>query len=208
MPPKMKPNPERPEPAYCKFCAAEFTQPGEHWYVKTRYKGKLYYSCVAYEKDKAVKQTKEEKAFFFKRYYDKNREAQIKRVTDYYHANREGISRKAAVRAKKRYKDDKQYRARRLLITATSRLITRHPKRCRLLKYIGCSLEYFRAHIESKFTIGMSWDNYGEWHLDHIVPLSAFDLLDEDQLKKAAYYTNIQPLWALDNLKKGNKISG
>jgi len=73
-------------------------------------------------------------------------------------------------------------------------------------KLVGCSWKEFRAHLESKFTEGMSWDNYGKngWHLDHVKPLDAFDLTKEGEIKKACHYTNLQPLWAIDNLKKGN----
>ncbi len=71
---------------------------------------------------------------------------------------------------------------------------------------IGCSWIDFKIYLESKFTEGMSWDNYGKWHIDHIVPLSSFDLSDPVQLEKACHYTNLQPLWAKDNLKKSNKI--
>jgi len=69
-------------------------------------------------------------------------------------------------------------------------------------------MPYLIAHLESKFQEGMSWENYGKngWHLDHIIPLSAFDLTDPEQLKIACHYTNIQPLWARDNLVKSNKI--
>ena len=52
----------------------------------------------------------------------------------------------------------------------------------------------------------MSWDNYGEWHIDHIMPLSTFDLTNPDQLKEACKYTNLQPLWAEDNLHKSSKL--
>jgi hypothetical protein len=52
----------------------------------------------------------------------------------------------------------------------------------------------------------MSWGNYGQWHIDHIIPLSSFNLLEEQQFKIACHYTNLQPLWAKENLSKGNKI--
>ncbi len=51
----------------------------------------------------------------------------------------------------------------------------------------------------------MSWDNYGEWHLDHIRPLSSFDIADRAQFLIAAHYTNYQPLWAADNISKGSR---
>jgi 5-methylcytosine-specific restriction endonuclease McrA len=71
----------------------------------------------------------------------------------------------------------------------------------------GCSYDEFKIHIESQFTDDMSWDNYGlkGWHIDHIKPLSGFNLDSQCELKKAWHYTNLQPLWAEDNLKKGSK---
>lgn len=51
----------------------------------------------------------------------------------------------------------------------------------------------------------MTWENFGEWHIDHIVPLSKFNLTDYEQLKIACHFSNLQPLWAKDNLSKGNR---
>lgn len=71
---------------------------------------------------------------------------------------------------------------------------------------LGCDYTYLVGYLESKFQPGMSWDNYGQWHIDHITPLSSFKLQNHEQLKKACHYTNLQPLWAKDNLVKGNKL--
>ena len=69
---------------------------------------------------------------------------------------------------------------------------------------IGCEVEELKTHIESKFVNGMSWDNRGQWHIDHIVPLASAKSLDE--VIKLCHYTNLQPLWAKDNLSKGCKL--
>jgi hypothetical protein len=69
---------------------------------------------------------------------------------------------------------------------------------------LGCDYETFVKHIESLFKDGMNWDNKDKWHLDHIIPLSSGETIEE--INKLGHYTNIQPLWAEDNLKKGNRI--
>jgi hypothetical protein len=62
------------------------------------------------------------------------------------------------------------------------------------------------SHIESMFSEGMSWDNYGEWHMDHIIPCSHFDLSIKSQQLECFNYKNMQPLWAIDNIRKGDRI--
>lgn len=56
------------------------------------------------------------------------------------------------------------------------------------------------------FTNGMTWDNYGQWHVDHIRPCALYDLTKEDQQMACFHYTNLQPLWAKDNMSKGVKV--
>src|SRR3990167_5431308 len=73
------------------------------------------------------------------------------------------------------------------------------------MELIGTSMPQVRKHIESQFQPGMSWQNYGKWHVDHIRPLSSFDLIKPSEQKEAFYYKNLQPLWAFENLSKGAK---
>jgi len=75
------------------------------------------------------------------------------------------------------------------------------------LEYLGCSLEEFKTHIESLWLDGMTWENHGidGWHIDHKIPLDYF-VKNEDDPWKANHYSNLQPLWAEDNIRKGNSI--
>lgn len=69
---------------------------------------------------------------------------------------------------------------------------------------VSLSVEDLVAYLESKFQDGMTWENYGsDWHIDHIRPCASFDLTDPSQLAECFHYTNLQPLWAYDNLSKG-----
>jgi hypothetical protein len=69
---------------------------------------------------------------------------------------------------------------------------------------VGINYNEFKNYLESKFIDGMNWDNRGEWHIDHIIPLSSAK--SEEELRKLCHYTNLQPLWEKDNLKKSNNI--
>ena len=73
------------------------------------------------------------------------------------------------------------------------------------LDLIGCTPVELKAYIESKFLPGMSWENRRQWHIDHITPCAAFDLVDPEQQRLCFHFTNLQPLWAIDNLSKGKK---
>ena len=74
------------------------------------------------------------------------------------------------------------------------------------LNLLGCDIPFLWEYLEKKFKPGMSKENYGEWHIDHIIPCAKFDLSDPKQQEKCFHYTNLQPLWARENLQKGSKI--
>jgi hypothetical protein len=80
-----------------------------------------------------------------------------------------------------------------------------YSKSCRTFEIIGCSYEYLKEHLESKFVDGMAWENRNLWHIDHIIPLSYAK--SEQDIIKLSHYTNLQPLWAIENLRKSNRIT-
>ena len=92
---------------------------------------------------------------------------------------------------------------RRINIFLSSKNIT---KKNKTFDIVGCTPQFLKEHLEMNFKEGMSWENYGlyGWHIDHIIPLSSAE--DEDGVYKLCHYTNLQPLWAKENLSKGCKI--
>lgn len=89
----------------------------------------------------------------------------------------------------------------RMRVFMKSHNITKNNK---TFEIIGCSPSVLKEYIENKFQSGMSWDNQGEWHIDHIIPLSSGKT--EKEILMLCHYTNLQPLWAIDNIKKGSKL--
>jgi len=91
--------------------------------------------------------------------------------------------------------------------TRLSNVLIRNKKPGSSIRHLGCTLFELKKHLESLFQDGMTWENHGRmgWHIDHIKPLSKFQLSDLKQFKEACHYTNLQPLWYDDNIRKGNK---
>lgn len=73
---------------------------------------------------------------------------------------------------------------------------------------VGCSIDELRLHLESQFVDGMNWNNYGEWHIDHIRPCSSFDLSDPSQQAECFHFSNLRPLWEYENKSKGGTWNG
>ena len=109
---------------------------------------------------------------------------------------------------KNRRKKDPLYKMKKNLRARTWEAFKRqgYSKKSRTREMLGVDWEVTKQHIERQFTKGMSWDNYGEWHIDHIIPLASAN--NEEELKKLCHYSNLQPLWAEDNLEKKDKITG
>ena len=74
---------------------------------------------------------------------------------------------------------------------------------------VGYTLDDLRKHLEDQFQPGMSWDNYGQWHIDHIIPVSlwCFEGPDDSEFKQCWALCNLQPLWAEENMKKNNRVA-
>lgn len=113
-----------------------------------------------------------------------------------------------ALYRKQREQNDINFKIARRLSSRIYNALKNNYKSGSAVRDLGCTVEQLKVYLESKFTEGMSWNNYGlhSWHIDHIMPLSSFDLADKEQFKKACHYTNLQPLWAKDNIIKSNKI--
>jgi hypothetical protein len=75
------------------------------------------------------------------------------------------------------------------------------------IEYLGCTIDEFKQHIESQFEDGMNWDNHGEWHIDHIVPIK-YETPTMEEVIERLHWSNTQPLWASDNISKGNRFIG
>jgi hypothetical protein len=125
-----------------------------------------------------------------------------------YQQNRKQIIKKAVEYEAKMMKTNPLFKLKKLMRTRLRMAIKNSclGNKQSYKEYIGCSIEYLKQHLELKFTPAMNWGNHGlVWHIDHIVPLSRFNLSNDCEIKQASHYSNLQPLTALDNLKKGNR---
>lgn len=105
----------------------------------------------------------------------------------------------------KKYRTDFSYRLTALLRSRLHSAIKGKAKKASAKELVGCSIPQLRKHLESQFIDGMVWDNYGDWHIDHIKPCAAFDLTNEAEQLECFHYSNLQPLWASENMSKGAK---
>lgn len=152
--------------------------------------------CFAIRNASRPERTEEEK--------ERYKSAKIKYYTEVYKGTE--IHRLSHKKAKKRY-----YEAHPMQKIAdrirgrTRKALTRQKlnKTSKFNNYLGCDLETLKNHLEIQFQPEMTWENYGKWHIDHIIPLISANT--EEELFKLSHYTNLQPLWAIDNIRKKDK---
>jgi len=135
---------------------------------------------------------------------------------EYYLRNKKAILKTHASYVKKKYKEDAGFRLRRNILGRLQEVIksTNGKKMFSISKNMGCTYDELVQHLENEFYQHpetdeyMSWDNYGVkgWHLDHIIPLTFFNLEDDTQFKLANHFTNLRPMWADANIKKSNSL--
>lgn len=146
-----------------------------------------------------------------KRYRFINRERLLFRRRELYLKNRERLAvqareyqRKNRQRIQEKYAKDPAYRLVRQIRNRIRSALKGVSKSASALELVGCSLRELRTYLELQFRQGMTWENYGPvWHLDHIRPCASFDLLQPEQQRECFHFSNLQPLFAFDNISKG-----
>lgn len=184
----------------------------EEYYKKNKSilndKKKTYYKL---NKDKIkIKQkvwrnlNKDKKKALDKAYRENNKDKRKSRHKAWHESNKDKVN----SYYNNRRKTDIQFKLQAILRSRLYSAVKDNLKKGSAVKDLGCTIEQLKQHLESKFQPGMTWDNHtlDGWHIDHIKPLSSFDLSDRKQLLEACHYTNLQPLWAKDNLTKSDKI--
>jgi hypothetical protein len=157
---------------------------------------------------------KEKRRIWAKEHREKNLDKERERKRDFMakfrEANREEYNRKSSERncrrTKERMEFDHLFAMKLRFVSATSYAFRRKDwtKKSKTAELLGCEWSHLKTHIESLFRDGMSWENKNKWHIDHIIPLASAK--NADELAKLCHYTNLQPLWAIENIIKGSKL--
>lgn len=176
--------------SYCKECTS--TESAQYYIVKVDH----------------FKKKRENRKEYQRKYREENKDT-IHEHKKEWSKRPEVIKRRSEVQ-KLRKDLDPIFKLKSNLRSRLNAAIRKNVKTGSAIKDLGCSMEEFKLHLESKFPEGMCWENYGKginkWSIDHIMPLDAFDLTKRDELTRACHYTNLQPLWNIDNSRKSNKI--
>jgi len=152
------------------------------------------------------KDNKEARVEYDKQYRQDNKKATSEYMKQYRQGNKKAIAEYKKQYEKNRMQTDINFRLLKSCRRRLNHAIKGNSKSASAKKLLGCTLEYLRQHLEKQFTERMTFENYGKWQIDHIIPCSSFNMENEEEQRQCFHYTNLQPLWAEDNLRKSNKI--
>jgi hypothetical protein len=180
----------------CNKCKRELSV--SQFHKRNNRSGGYTYQCKECRSMSRKGKHKEYSAAYYLKYKDRQRELEK--------LNKDKVNARKRERSKERRQTDINYRIKINLRGRIYKAIKRNSKSESTIVLIGCSIEALKVYLSSMFTEGMSWDNYGKWHIDHIKPCASFDLSDSDQQKECFHYSNLQPLWAIENIKKSDQF--
>lgn len=183
----------------CTGCQEEFPATAEYFHKQKGGKYELRANCKFCVQKNIDKKARSK---YYKKYYQENRRKIIEKQLAYIKENRDKVN----SRHNARYGTDISYKIKHNMKRRMNLALKGYYKSETTRKLIGCDDVKLRTHLEKQFTVGMNWNNYGDWHIDHIIPCANFDLTDPEQQKKCFHYSNLQPLWAVDNLRKSDKV--
>ena len=141
-------------------------------------------------------------------YKRENKDKILIRIKKYYNKNKNRINAWKRKYRKNRYKTDVRYNIEAKTRARINSFIRGNKRSLKTKELLGCSWEFYKEYLESLFKKGMTWEKVlnGRIHIDHILPVSKFNIENSEELEIAFAYWNTQPLWAKDNLIKKNKI--
>ena len=143
-----------------------------------------------------------------RKWIENNREQHNKLMRKSYRKNRKKAIKRQIKYNIKKYKTDINWNLKLRLRARLSNALRGVAKSKNTMELLGVPhMDFLKTWIECKFKEGMTWENRHLWHIDHIIPCSSFDLTKPEEQAKCFHYTNLQPLWASENLSKGNRIS-
>jgi hypothetical protein len=193
---------------YCKYCNTEKPKSEFGNYKKTP--DGLRHYCRSCNNEKAriwTKNNKEKKKANSLKWYEANKEKSKNLSKEWMKNNLERRRETVNKWFRDRRNTDQLFKLKMNLscLIRNSMMLYGFKKSSKTARILGCTYEEFKIYMQNQFTDGMTWENYGEWEYDHKIPASWAK--DEDEIIKLNHYTNFQPLWKIDNIKKGNKFS-
>lgn len=138
----------------------------------------------------------------------KNKEHLKEYDKSYYSLNKERLNTGNNIYHKTRYKTDLNFKIRKQLRSRLSQAVNKSQKVGSAIKDLGCSIDFLKKYFETLFQPNMTWDNWGEWEIDHIEPLCKFDLTIKEQFEYVVNYKNLQPIWKSEHIIKSTKDRG